>query len=260
MSAVLKSNPSMMRALTRKRLEERLAGVRSRVEADVGCGLLHLVRRAERGLFDGNAELVADLCDEMDEALVSRAEELSAAASLAEQSRAANARGEEQLEAGNGAATRDGWHWLLRKREISITRRLAGDQFREVYAKARTDGIKSCLYEARGGGDGPVVTRTAAAMAISDFGVHVYKATGGVAGDQFIHLLEAVCGRGETLRDMAKGSKDIEKRALVLEAHLMTALDMAAVFFRLVTTQPKRAGMGAPDKPLADVPVDSDAK
>lgn len=83
-------------------------------------------------------------------------------------------------------------------------------------------------------------------MAIGDLNeahVHIRKSVGDVSAGRFINLMDAVCGRGEQLTEIA--AADVERmrakgikvqkqdRALVLETDLMVALDMTARHFSI---------------------------
>lgn len=132
-----------------------------------------------------------------------------------------------------GPATRDGFLWLVRKGRIAPHRVDAGQRYGALYAKARADSIKSCLNDSVGGGNGdsPMDARLRAVFELDAANIHIYLAMGETNGRRFVSLLERICGQGDTLREVA-GNDD--RRALVLEAEFMTALDMEAVHFGIV--------------------------
>ena len=231
----LSANIGMARALAKRQLSELLAVLATRVEADAGCGQASRLRHAEQALIHNRFEIVGEIAREIEHALNRRRDEAEVEASLADQARLADARGVETVRTAKGPATRDGFLWLAKKRRLTAPRFEAGMRFGQLYARARSDGLKSCINDEAGGGggepDSPLQARVRAAAALAGLRQHAARAVGGEAGGRLFGLLEAVCGRGDTLRELAGGD---DRRAAVTESELMTALDMAAVRFGMV--------------------------
>jgi hypothetical protein len=127
-----------------------------------------------------------------------------------------------------GAGTRHGFMWLERKGRVTGHRRIAGNWWGLDYSLIRSDGLRSCLNDNLPGGSGQSPgdePKVKARQRLDGATHHIQTATGSTA---LVGLLDAVCGRGETLRDLAGGDKI---GAAVKEAELMIALDLAAVAY-----------------------------
>ena len=233
----LSAKAGMAQALAKRQLSDLLGALAIRIEADTGCGQASRLRHAEQTLIHKRLETAGEIAREIEHALDRRRDEAEVEASLADQARLAEARGVETVRTAKGPATRDGFLWLAKKRRLTAPRFEAGIRFGQLYARARSDGLRSCINEeAVGGGgggepDSPLQARVRAAAALSGLRQHAARAVGGEAGGRLFSLLEAVCGRGDTLRELAGGD---DRRAAVTESELMTALDMAAVRFGMV--------------------------
>lgn len=125
----------------------------------------------------------------------------------------------------NGAGTRHGFMWLERKGRVVGRRRVAGQNWGRDYAMAKLDGLRSCLNDnapAGGPSDAPQERKSEARANLDRGRAFIHEATGSTT---LADLLDAVCGRGDTIRALANGDKIA---AAVKEAELMIALDMAA--------------------------------
>ena len=234
-AAALAATPRMASALVKRQLGERLAVLRARIETDPGCGQASRLRHAEQALLHARVEAAGALAQDIESALDHRAETAATEAGLAEQARLAEGRGTPTARTAKGPPTRDGFLWLARKGRLTPHRFEAGGRFGRLYARARSDGIRSALANdgpgPTGEVDSPLAARARAAAALAAVNHHIVRAVGGEAGAGLFALLEAVPGRGETLREAAGGE---DRKAAALEVQLMTALDMAAVQFGMV--------------------------
>lgn len=122
---------------------------------------------------------------------------------------------------------RDGLLWLVRKRRINLAQRNAAEDYRKFFTVIFAGGGRSCIGDSTGGNanthgaDDLPPLRNAAAREQLDRARRV-----GLAGDErLIALVDAVAGRGETLRELAKGDKDA---AAILETELRVALRFLA--------------------------------
>lgn len=159
-----------------------------------------------------------------------------------EGSRLAELRGIDTDTSGGKPATRDGWVWLLRKGRVNTDRRIAGERYSALYGQCRADGVRSALNDAHGSG-GPSTAQEKRMEAIGDLHeahVHIRRAVGDVSAGRFIAALDAVCGRGEPISQLAAAEPkhairklSAHERGLVMETDLMVALDMLARHFGL---------------------------
>jgi hypothetical protein len=234
MSAVLKSSPVMGMSLVKRQLFDLLEVMRIRADNDQGCGQVPTLKKAEQALQAGRTEDAGRLIREVEGALDQRASDREAASAMKAQERQAKRRGVPTAQATDGPATRDGFVWLALKGRLTRNRYDAGQRYSTLYAKARSDSIRSALNDDVGGapGDGPTDARLRAVFELDAANLHIYRAMGEEQGRRLVNLLENVCGRGETLREIAGGD---DRKALALEVDLMTALDMEAVHFRLAS-------------------------
>lgn len=138
--------------------------------------------------------------------------------------------------------TRDGWIWLLRKGRVNPERRLAGERYSALYGECRADGVRSALNDSPGSGSATTAQekRLVAIGDIHEAHVHIRKAVGDVSAGRFITLLDAVCGRGEPIAQLASAEPrnqsrklSAHERGLVMETDLMVGLDMLARHFGL---------------------------
>ena len=231
----IKATAAQSIALERRRLTDRAALVRGRVEATPGCNLLPKIANVENRLRLMQFAMAKTLLDEIDDTLEElrrKAEAEEMQRSSAEQDKLLHANGAETARTAAGVGMRHGLLWLIQKGRLTPTRRTSGQRWSDDYSLVRTDGLRSCLNDNDGGG-GSIEPhreekRIAATQRLERARYHISCATGSA---RLADLLDAVCGRGETLRSLARGDKDQAER---LEVELMIALDMAAVSFDII--------------------------
>lgn len=234
----LRAKPVSLSALNKKRTQAVLDELRVRIENDPGCGQMPRLRKAEQALMMGSSvgEAIAEITRELDR----RAEAAETEANLVAQAVQAEVRGVETVREHRGPPSRDGIIWLARKGRLTTSRRLAAERVSELYGKARADGVRSHLAEPCGGGAfcGRTDPHLLAADELRALQEHMTVASGLETGARLYGLLISVCGNGTTLRELAKGD---DRKASVLEADLMTALDMAGVKFGMVKARGQAA-------------------
>lgn len=123
---------------------------------------------------------------------------------------------------------RDGLDWLRRKRRLDDRQLAAGLHYRDVSGRAENEGalIKSGLdvVEGKGSGgiwfEGRILGRCEATTRLHFIRGRLFRGQPDV-----LTVLDGVCARGRTLRDLAGGSWS---RAGELEAVLKVALDLLA--------------------------------
>lgn len=125
---------------------------------------------------------------------------------------------------------RDGMLWLINRNRLNPSQVRQARDYRQDFRDAERSGVnlKSCLAMAEGGrgvrsGDGPtgqVLHNLAAQRALF---VRRFVILRGQA--DLLEVLDAVCGRGLTLRELAAGRTP---QAMVLEKLLKVALDQLA--------------------------------
>lgn len=233
----LKANAAQSIALERRRLTERAALVRGRIEATPGCGLLPKMASVENRmqmLQFGTAKTLLDEIDDTLEAFRQKQADAELAQAGQKQDELLAERGVETFAVG-AVRARDGWRWLTSRKpaRLSAVQIATGDRYAALYASAQRDGLSTSANDNAVGGDLTVQQIKAAAelrhaqrQAIEAVHAHIAWATG---SDRLAGLLEAVCGQGETLRQLA-GQDD--RRAAAVEVELRLALDMAAVAFK----------------------------
>lgn len=225
-------------ALEWRKLGERLALVRGRVEAMPRAHMDGPLRAAENRFnlrqYDKTVEALDRIDDGLQQYRLTLAEqELKAGA--AEQDAHLAAQGVDTERTVSGVGQRHGLLWLIAKKRLNPDRRRAGESWSNDYALIRSDGLRSCLNDNASGGAANDDMASTAAKKITDAKdrlrcarQHITWATGSA---RLADLLDAVCGRGETLRVLANNDKD---RAALLEVELQVALDMAAVSYGVV--------------------------
>jgi len=238
----IKATAAQSIALERRRLADRTALVRGRVEATPGCNLLPKVANVENRLRLMQFAVAKTLLDEIDDTLEDirrKAAEADHAQSGRQQDQLLAERGVETFEVGSVRA-RDGWRWLTSRKpaRLSAVQISTGDRYSSVYASAHRDGLSTSANDNALGGDLTIQQVKAAAeqrhaqrQVVEAIHAHIARATGSA---RLAGLLEAVCGRGETPRQLA-GNDD--RKAAAVEVELRLALDMAAVAFKML---PKR--------------------
>jgi hypothetical protein len=231
MTALLKSTNIMTTSLVRRQLADLLEAAIFRTDNDPGCGQMPALKKAEQALRAGRTDDAGRLIHEVQIKLDERAASKEAEAAAKSAARLAKLRGVPTAREPGGPATRDGFMWLVKKGRVTPHRADAGQRYGALYARARSDGIKSALDDSVRGASpdsSPIDARLRAVFELEAAKRHVYSAMGEDQGRRLVNLLDRICGHGDTLRELA-GNDD--RKALVLEAELMTALDMEAVHF-----------------------------
>ena len=217
-------------SLVRRQLQDKLDVLRIRADNDAGCGQIPVLNKADQALRAGRTEDAGRVLQDVLERLDARAADREAEEAARSAERLAKRRGVPTAREPGGPSTRDGFLWLVRKGRVTQARYDAGQRYGELYAKARGDGVKSVLNDSvgSGDGDGPTGALLRAVFALDAANLHIFRAMGEAQGRRMVAVLERVCGRGETLREVAGGD---DRRTLIVEAELMTALDMQSVHF-----------------------------
>lgn len=231
----LKATREQAVALERRRLTDRAALIRGRVEATPGCGLLPKVCAVENRMRLLQFGVARQMMNEIDDALEARrleAQGEEARRAGAEQDDLLQAQGIETVRASSGVGARHGLLWLIQKGRLTPMRKVAGHRWSDDYSLVRTDGVRSCLNDnVRASGSEALrldERKAAAAQRLQTAREQIVLSTG---SSRLADLLDAICGRGETLRALAGGD---QVRATHMEAELCVALDMAAVSYSLI--------------------------
>lgn len=231
----LKATPEQAVALERRRLTDRAALIRGRVEATPGCGLMPKVCAVENRMRMLQFRAALQMMNEIDDALEAlrlKAEGEEARQAGEEQDDLLQAQGIETARTASGVGARHGLLWLIQKGRLTPMRKVAGQRWSDDYSLVRTDGVRSCLNDnVRGAGSEALrldERKAAAAQRLQTAREQIVLSTG---SSRLADLLDAVCGRGETLRSLAGGD---QIRATQMEAELCVALDMAAVSYSLI--------------------------
>lgn len=229
----LKATPAQSIALERRRLTDRAALVRGRVEATPGCNLLPKIANVENRMRLMQFAMAKTLLDEIDDTLedLSRKAEVQAMQhARAEQDRLLAANGVETARTASGAGVRHGLLWLIHKGKVGGARRDAGIRYSNDYALARAESLRSCLNDNVAGQaldyDTAQEKQTAARQRLRIIKTHISASTGTTS---LVDILDAVCGRGDTIRSLAAND---ERTCAALEAKLLIALDMSAAALR----------------------------
>jgi hypothetical protein len=231
-ATLLKASPSAREALRRRTVSDLAALIRGRVECYPGAGLTPKLTSAENKIALARYDDAEKALREIDDSIAAYEQ------ALVDEEMAAAGRRQDQLLAERGIDTdrdrksgvgaRHGFMWLERKGRVTGHRREAGQRWGQDYALASAYSLRSCLNDnVRGGGNGDAdqVRLVEARNRLDAASDHIQSATGSLA---LVALMDAVCGRGESCREIAKGDKVL---AAVHEAELMIALDMAAVAY-----------------------------
>lgn len=238
MTATLKASPDARKALDRRKLESRLIAVQGRAEALPQLNLGGLIAGAWNKLNLLLFDACSDTLDDVDARIEKHQEDLAKAEMAAAgqaQAQLLEARGVETFDVGVAKA-RDGWKWLTSRkpRRLTTDQVITGDRYCALYLAANRDTLSTVEANDNGFAAEPknAVDELAKARAALDrVQRHISDATG---SDRLVALLDAVCGRGETLRYLAGGD---DRKAGAYEVELRLALDMAGVAFRVA---PKR--------------------
>lgn len=224
MTRLIASN-RMIGALALRQLEGKRDTVKARVEGDPACGQARALSTGEQHLFHGRYREAGEMFAQIEAALNERAERKEVEAAGAAQERLLAARGVDTVETQSKTKARDGLLWLIAKKRLTPQRADIGQRYSLLYGRVLSDGLtSSCNDNGRGqGGEDPVEARMMARHNLDAVRWHIRHATG---GERLADLLDAVCGRGDSLRQMAGGDG---YRAFGLEVELNLALDMAGV-------------------------------
>lgn len=222
-------------ALAARQMLDALDAARRKIEDNPQAfgGQRAKVDKVRRSIMDRRMNDARDQFDELLAAIALREEEIKTAAQAEEQARLAEARGQETDTADDGSRTRDGYLWLRRKGKIIGSRAEAGDKLREHFSDADSP-IRSCINDQPGGGGGdatPSAAYSYARFELDGLKDHIRSAVGSHRASYLYSLLEAIVGRGETVRSIT-GNKDRDGDRVVVE--LCGALDMAAARFGMV--------------------------
>lgn len=223
-------------ALQWRKIEARADLLRGRVEATPRAGMEGVLRAADQHIKARFMDKAIDALDRIDSGLIDFTEkeaqrhEREAAAA---HDKELEAKGVDTHRTTTGVGQRHGMIWLVEKKRLTGDRRRAAEAWAADYSLVRSDGLKSCLNDnAKGGSDGPsqqfIERKAAARYRLERAHDHLRHATG---SSRLAYLIDAVCGRGDTVRSIAGGDKD---RAAVVEAELMVALDMACVSYGIL--------------------------
>ena len=186
----------------------------------------------QKAALKAKADAAKKLADEIQAEHKARADEEARGVRAHIRATIAREAPEEVDEADQGPVTllaRDGLNWLVKRKTkpLTMAQRMAGEEYRKHYLALYAAGGRSCIGEAPSGnanthgGDTLPPLRNAAAREQLD-----RARVKGLAGDgALIWLVDEVCGKGSTLRDLAKGD---QKTAESLEAELKVALRLLA--------------------------------
>lgn len=226
-------------ALEWRKIEERAAVVRGRVEALPKAYQDGPMRAAENRIalrqMDKARELLDGIDEKLDEHIQKMAEEEMAAAG-AEQERLLADRGIETFDGGT-VKHRDGWLWLTTRKPPRLTNDEidAGNDYSRLYARAMQDTLSISSNDNAGSdGDGREFAGLKNRRRLEFVQDRISEATG---SRRLVALLDAVCGRGETLRYLAG---DDDRKALAYEVELRIALQMVGVGFKMLREKEKQ--------------------
>lgn len=223
-------------ALQWRKIESRAALLRGRVEATPRAGMDGVLRAADQHIKARFMDKAVEALDRITDGLIDFAakeaqrEEREAAAA---HDKELEAKGVDTIRSTTGVGQRHGMIWLVEKKRLTGDRRRAAEAWAADYSLVRSDGLKSCLNDnAKGGSDGPsqqfIERKAAARYRLERAHDHLRHATG---SNRLADLIDAVCGRGDTVRAIAGGDKD---KAAIVETELMVALDMACVSYGIL--------------------------
>ena len=229
----LKATAAASQALERRKLQSWLQAVRSRAEALPQLNLGGLLAGAQNKLdllrFADCAAMLDDIDDRIERHRPDLADAEMVAAGQAQEQLLAE-RGIETVDVGV-AKSRDGWQWLTSRkpRRLSPDQISTGDRYSALYLGANRDTLSTVGANDNGLLDGkdPVEVLSDCRAKLGKVQRHIIDATG---SERLVALLDAVCGRGETLRFLA-GNDD--RKANGYEVELRIALDMAGVAFKM---------------------------
>ncbi|MEC7798372.1 MAG: hypothetical protein VX755_13760 [Pseudomonadota bacterium] len=217
--------------LARRKIAQRLEIIRGRVEVDHGCNLMAQVEKAAIQLHLLNLRNCEEILSRIDGDLSRREAERAAsqvANDIGEQAELLAERGVQTEKVGAGHS-RDGFLWLLQKKRLSSTQEATGQTIRTLHDRATWDGLRSKAGNDNRAPDGSTYLPSEVALqarnALAAIRSHIIASTG--ASGPY-DLIIAVCGEGATLRSIAGD----DRRSIVFEGQLMTALEMAETAMR----------------------------
>lgn len=233
--STVRPTPAMVAALTARQLTDVLNSLRGKTEANPKLygRQTQALSRAERAIFDKRFQEAREILGGVQAGIVERDQAEQDRAASAEHEALGDARGTPTARTETGVATRDGFLWLVNRKRYTQARVEAGRLFREKYAKAIGGSVRSCLNDTVGGGGdaSPTAAQIHAKFEVEGVRRHLRGAVGESSGEAIYSLLEAVCGRGETVRQLASGE---DRKADALAVELGFALDMAGVYLGTV--------------------------
>lgn len=235
----LKSSDAARIALDWRKLEERAAVVRGRVEAMPRAYQDGPMRVAENRIALRQMAKAHELLDGIDEKLEEHIQKLAEnemSAAGEEQARLLAERGIETFDGGT-VKHRDGWQWLTSRKPLrfSYDEIDAGNSYARLYASAMQDSLSVSSNDNVGGGnDDREFAGLKNRRRMDAVQRHLSDATGST---RLVALLDAVCGRGETLRKLAG---DEDRKAAAYEVELRIALQMAGVAFKIMREKEKK--------------------
>lgn len=232
----LSANDNTRIALQWRKIVARATLLRGRVEASPGAGMDGVLKAAEQHInarFMDKANEALDRITDGLEDFAAKVAERTERAAAADHDKVLEAKGIDTLRGETGVGQRHGMLWLIEKKRLSGDRRRAAEAWSADYSLVSADGLKSCLNDnGGGGGDGVpqqfIERKAAARYRLDRAHTHLRQATG---SNRLAGLVDAVCGRGDTVRALANGDKD---RAAMIETELMVALDMAGVSYGIL--------------------------
>lgn len=229
----LKANETARAALRKRKVTDFAAVIRGRVECLPGSRQWDKLEAAERKIGLLQYDAAEAMLLEIDQALVRHEADLAKAKAEAEakdHDAMLAANGIDTARSASGVGQRHGLLWLIHKGRITGDRRMAGLRYSDDYSVTRSDGLRSCLNDNSPGCGGDNVRdqerKAEARKRIEAVNAHIVAATGSTA---LVHVLEAICGRGETIRKLAAND---ERQCTALETQLHIALDMCAAALR----------------------------
>lgn len=223
----LQATPAIARSLAARQVAAGVEAARARIEQDAGCGQASALAAVEQHLFHGRLQLAGEKLEQITRKLDARAEAAVVRDGLAETSALNTARGEEQERNESGAlvvSARDGLLWLSRKQKLVGRALLAAERYRHFTSIVANGEVRTSQHGRVGGGGSSGFTPSEAKVqAVKEL---TEARRDGLRQDEtMIGLVDAVCGRGETLTELAKGDKHVVHR---LEIELQVACRLLA--------------------------------
>lgn len=226
-------------ALEWRKLEERAVLVRGRVEALPDAHLDGPMKSAENRIALRQMDKATSILDDIDTRLEEHRSNLAqreVRSASAEQDALLATNGIDTERTQSGVGQRHGLMWLIAKKRLNSERRRAGEAWSADFALVQCQvRLRSCLNDnAPGGAANDDMDRSAAKRVtdarnrLENGRAHIIASTG---NGRLADLLDAVCGKGDTLRQLAGDDKD---RAARMEVELSIALDMVSVSYDLV--------------------------